>query len=196
MKSICTNYWEIITTSLPNTTVLEHLEVRFTHAPSSKLINAIEQNKSIKTLKFYFWMDNEDDKSSWAMKLTKCIQHSTSLEQLTISGETDLEYPSQFFHLLTDSLLINTSIKSMVYGLTVLNNHGHSSVDLSAVYKFIGKLKENNSLEELTLNKVHMDMDNELFSSIEDCVQHINETRNKKGKANLKVNITCVKRRK
>ena len=193
MKSISTDYWELITTNLVNTTVLEHLEVRNVEVRTSKLINAIGCNKNIKKLKLLFCQMNCEDTSSaesnWAVELPQCIQHNTSLEQLTISGYT--MYRLQFFMLLTDSLITNTSIKSVVYELAISDDIEGFSVDLYNVYKAIEKVKENNTLEELTLNKVSMDVDmrHDLFLKIENCVQQINRTRNIKGIANLKVNI-------
>ena len=191
LKSICSNYWEVITTSLLNTTMLEHLEVRLTDVPTSKLINAIGQNKNIKTLKLIYWMGNSvinSTESSWATSLAQYIQHIRSLKQLAITGYISC-LPSEFIELLGDSLAINTSIKSMVYGLT-------ESVTLNAayfnsVYKLIDKLNKNNILEELTLN-TGVRMDNELAPKIEKCVQQINNMRTTKGIANLKVNITGI----
>ena len=193
-KSISTKYWEAITTKLVNTTVLEHLEVRVGGLPTSKLINAIGCNQNIKKLKLLFCQMNCEDPSSaesnWAVELVQCIQHNTSLEQLTISGYT--MYALQFFMLLTDSLITNTSIKSVIYKLTILNDDVEGfSVDLYNVYEAIEKVKENNTLEELTFNEVSMDvnMHNNLFLKIENCVQQINRTRNIKGIDKLKVNI-------
>ena len=192
VKKICNDFWEVITTNLLRTTVLEHLELRLTDVPTIELVHAIGQNKSIEMLKLLFWMGNPDiicTKSNWGAELAQYIEHSTSLEQLTISGITE-DNPSRIFQLLTDSLTINTSIKSMVYELKDLYDYG---VYLSNVYEFIDKLKENNTLEELTLNEVPThDMDNELFATIENYVQQINKIRSIKGIANLKVSMTSV----
>ena len=95
------------------------------------------------------------------------------------------------FQLLTDSLIVNTSIKSMVYELKVLYSGCGISVELCDVAKFITKLEGNDTLEELTLNRIYMDI-MDAFSHVEDCIQEINKTRSTKGKANLKVNISCV----
>ena len=60
----------------------------------------------------------------------------------------------------------------------------------------IEKVKDSNTLEELTLNKVLTTMDHDYDDDqclkIENCVQQINRTRNIKGIANLKVNINCI----
>ena len=95
------------------------------------------------------------------------------------------------FQLLTDSLIVNTSIKSMVFEFGVLYSTCGISVELCDVAKFITKLKENDTLEELTLNRIYMDI-MDRFSDVEDCIQEINKTRSTKGKANLKVNISCM----
>ena len=189
MISISVNYWEVITTNLVNTTVLEHLEITLPDVPSSKLINAIGQNKSIKSLKLL--MDSEDIsciESSLAADLAQYIEHSTLLEQLTVSGVVNCA--SQFFQLVTDSVAINTSIKSMYFELIAML---HNEPSQSSVYKFIDKLKKNNTLEELTFYQVYVnDIDNEVLLSIENCVQQINKTRNIKGIANLNVIIKNV----
>ena len=188
MKSIHSNY-KVITTHLLNTTVLEHLEVRLTDAPTSELINAIGQNKSIKALKLFYCVDDEEIEctiSNWDAELAQYIQNSTSLEQLNISGKISC-LPSKFIKLLSDSLAINTSIKSMIYGLA--ENMGcivSISMYLNDAYNLIDKLKENNTLKELTLNEVLTYMDNEPFSEIEKCVQQINNMRTTRGIANLK----------
>ena len=96
------------------------------------------------------------------------------------------------FQLLTDSLIVNTSIKSMVYELKVLYSGYGISVGLCDVAKFITKLEENDTLEELTLNSIYMDDIMDRFSDVEDCIQEINKIRSTKGKANLKVNIFCM----
>ena len=199
MKSISTNYWEVITTNLVNTTVLEHLEVRVGDLRNSKLINAIGQNQSIKELKLLFYCISScvEDESNWEAELVQCIQHSTSLEQLTISGNTD--YALQLFKLLTDSLMTNTSIKSLVFDLETSDGYvelfGEDvCIDLYDVCNAIEKVKENKTLDELTLNKVIISLDDDydtLCIKIENCVQQINRTRNIKGIANLKVNINC-----
>ena len=192
MKSINTNYWEVITTNLVNTTVLEHLEVRVGDLPTGELINAIGQNQSIKELKLLFYCRYVEYNSNWEAELVQCIQHSTSLERLTISGRT--EYISELFELLTDSLMTNTSIKSVVFDLETPGDVDFINVDLYDVHKAIEKVKDNNTLEELTINKVLIDMDHDhddLSFKIENCFQQINRTRNVKGIANLKVNIDC-----
>ena len=135
--------------------------------------------------------DISSAKSNWDAELAQCIQHSTSLKQLTLNGYT--EYTLQNFKLLTDSLMTNTSIKSVVYELAASDGFEDFGVHLSDVCKAIEKVKENNTLEELTLNKIFTVeyMSNKLFQKIENCVQRINITRNFKGTANLKVNINC-----
>ena len=205
VKSIYSDYWEVITTNLMSTTVLEHLEVRLTDVPTSKLINAIGQNRSIKTLKLCYKMCSEkitNATNDWITELPQYVQHSKSLEKLTISGKIEgtminskvvinnkvHDILDSFFQLLTDSLVVNTSIKSMVYELAVAPYRGCGiGVNLSDVYKLINKLKENDTMEELTFDQVHVDMDGQL--DIEDCIQQINETRNTKGIPNLKLNI-------
>ena len=193
MKSFSTNYWEVITTNLVNTTVLEHLEIRLTDVATSKLINAIGQNKSVKTLKFCYWIGNVNiscTRSNWAIELAQYIQYSTSLKQLIICGVT-VDSPLQIFQLLTEFLVINTSIKSMAYGLVKVKMSKVECVNLSDVYKAIDKLKENNTLEELKLRTVSLDKDmySTVFAKFEHCVQQINKTRNIKGITNLKVNF-------
>ena len=193
VKKICTDFWEVITTNLLSTTVLEHLEVRLTDSPNVKLINAIGQNQGIKTLKLFYWMGDENviyTENNWATELAQCIQCSTSLEHLIISGVTD-DSPSHVFEYLMYSVTISTSIKSVVYELAGQHDFG---ADLNIVYEFIDKLKQNSTLVKLTLNKVYIytDMGNELFVKIENCVQRLNKIRNIKGIPNLKVNITCV----
>ena len=184
LKSVSTNYWEVITTNLMSTTVLEHLEIRLTDVPTSELINAIGQNKSIKTLQLSYSIDKKNinyTRNNWAEELAQYIQYNTSLKQLIISGSL-VDNALQVFQLLTESLTINTSITSMRY---------EEGINISDVYKALDKLKENNTLEELTLSHVYMDMDmdtdNELFLKIENCVQQINKTRSIKGITNLKV---------
>ena len=89
----------------------------------------------------------------------------------------------QFIQLLADSLAINISIKSMVYELTTRYRCSMFSSDL---YEFTNKLKENETLEELTLNRVQYRSDKDFFE-IENCVQQINKKRNTEGITNLKV---------
>ena len=205
VKSIYSDFWEVITTNLLSTTVLEHLEVRLTDVPTSKLINSIGHNKSIKTLKLNFEIYSEETDhalSSWITEFAQYIEHSKSLEKLTMSGDiVDNEVANStsvktgdtlrfIFQQLTDSLIVNTSIKSMVYELKVLYSGYGIGVDLCDVAKFITKLEENDTLEELTLNNIYGYMD--ALSDVEDCIQEINKTRSTKGKANLKVNISCV----
>ena len=79
MKSVYSDYWEVITTNLMSTTVLEHFEVRLTDVPTSKLIYAIGQNKIIKTLKLCYKMCSEKFKyatNNWITELTQYVQHS------------------------------------------------------------------------------------------------------------------------
>ena len=193
MKSIITNYWEVVTTNLVNTTVLEHLEVRVCDLPTSKLTNAIGQNQSIKELKLLFYCSHnyQEDERNWRAELVQCIQHNTSLEQLTISGYA--KYIPELFELLTDSLMTNTSIKSLVFDHKTSNDF-EVYVDLNDVYKAMEKVKDNNTLKELTLNEIliHIDCNHDLWFKIENCVQQINRTRNIKGIANLKVNIDYI----
>ena len=192
VKSICTDYWEMITTNLPNTTVLECLEVRLTDITTAKLINAIAigQNKSIKTLKLRYCMYGEEVNYSnyvWATELAQYIQHNKSLTKLIVSGEI-VDTPLQFIQLLADSLAINTSIKSMVYGLITMHQ---SSMFSSESCEFVNKLKENNTVEELTFNEVEY-LSDENFLEIENCVQQINKKRNTEGITNLKVKVHCT----
>ena len=69
IKSISTNYWEVITTNLVNTNVLEHLEVRVGALPTSELINAIGQNQSIKKLKLLFYYRYAEYNSNFEAEL-------------------------------------------------------------------------------------------------------------------------------
>ena len=197
MKSISTNYWEVITTSLVNTTVLEHLDVILNDVPTSKLINGIAQNKSIKTLKLFYRMDNENisyTRSNWAVELAQYIQYNTSLKHLTVSGWIVEDSAIQFLQLLTESLTINTSIKSVIYELNPTSLLRSREEWESDVFKAIDKLKENNTLEELKLSSAYVDEEEDkiLFSKIEHCIQQINKTRNIKGITNLKVNIVLT----
>ena len=83
VKLIYSDFWEVITSNLLSTTVLEHLEVRLTDVPTSKLINSIGHNKSIKTLKLNFGICSEETDfalNSWITELTQYIEHSKSLE--------------------------------------------------------------------------------------------------------------------
>ena len=74
--------------------------------------------------------------------------------------------------------MTNTCIKSVVidqetpdYSEDIVN------VDLCDVYKAMEKVKDNNTLEELTINEVLIDLDrnhDDLYFKIENCVQQIN----------------------
>ena len=87
--------------------------------------------------------------------------------------------------------MTNTSIKSLIFDQKTLD-YKEVIVDLKDVHKAIEKVKDNNTLEELTINEVYIDVDHDdLCFKIENCVQQINRTRNIKGVANLKVNIDC-----
>ena len=93
--------------------------------------------------------------------------------------------------------MTNISIKSLVFDQEIPDDclDNIVSVYLCDVCKAIEKVKENNTLEELTLNRVVItagyDFDDLCFK-IESSVQQINRTRNVKGIANLKVNINCI----
>ena len=189
IKSTFSDYSKVITTSLLSTTVLEHLEIRLTCIDSTahKLINVIRQNDGIKTLKLYYdsiSCERNSDKS-WEAELVQYLQHSKVLTKLTISGAMESLF-SFSTKLLADSLTTNTSVKSMIYDLSGFEGCGMSSED---VCEFINKLKENNTLEDLTLNKV-MHVGNDL--EVENCVQQVNKARDIKGIANLKLNITYI----
>ena len=190
IKLTFSDYSKVITTSLLSTTVLEHLEISLTRINSTthKLINVIRQNDSIKTLKLYcdsIPCVGISDEESCEAELVPYLQHSKVLTKLIISGVME-SLPLFFTYLLTDSLTTNTSVKSMIYDLSGFEGYGMSSEN---VCEFINKLKENNTLEDLTLNKV-MHVGNDL--EVENCVQQVNKARDIKGIANLKLNITYI----
>ena len=179
------------------TSALVHLEIRLTNLASHKLINVIGQNESIKTLKLHYCMQTAED--SWTAELAQYIRHNKSLTKLIISA--NMKMPSYFIELLADSLAINTSIKSMIY-----EKYCH----VEDACKLINKLKENDTLEELTLREILIprrwwdmlkvpdqvtvrDLITNLPSchilEVEKCAQEINKARGAKSMAKLKVNI-------
>ena len=195
MKS--TNSTEVVTASLLCTSALVHLEIRLTNLASHKLINVIGQNESIKTLKLHYCMQTAED--SWTAELAQYIRHNKSLTKLIISA--NMKMPSYFIELLADSLAINTSIKSMIY-----EKYCH----VEDACKLINKLKENDTLEELTLREILIprrwwdmlkvpdqvtvrDLITNLPSchilEVEKCAQEIIKARGDKSMAKLKVNI-------
>ena len=183
------NYLSVITANLSITTILEHLEIKFICIDLTicKLINAIAQNKSIKTLKFYndaIEYELTDDKA-WVTELAQCVQHNTSLSKLIISGASE-PIPRYLIELLTDSLAVNTSIKSMIYEVDGADEYG---LDIRNICDFINKLKENSVLENLTLC-THGYVEDEEFLEIENCIQQLNKSRDTIGIAYLKVNVT------
>ena len=189
MKLICSNYSNAIAASLLSTTVLERLEIRLTsiHSTTQNLINVLGQNKSIKTLKLnYDKICNEEISDyHWIEELARYIQHSNSLTKLIISGM--IQYPCLITQL-ADSLKVNTSIKILIYELEF--GMAGCSMDSRDIYEFINKMKENNTLEELTLSNVEeMGLEDKEFSKIENCVKEINKARDIKNVVNLKVLI-------
>ena len=187
IKLINNNYLNVIIANLFSTAILENLEIRFTCIDSTacELINTVGQNKSIKTLEFYFDSIRDEliyDKS-WATELAQYVQHNNSLTRLTISGRIE-NIPSNLNELLSDSLTINTSIKSMVYNLWEEYCYG---LNLREACDFINKLKENSILEDLTLGTCYRE--EKEFSKIENCVELLNKSRDTKSIVNLKVNI-------
>ena len=191
IKMISSDYLKVITTSLLSTTVLKYLEIRLTctDLTTRKLINVLGQNKSIKMLKLYYdgiYGESISD-DQWIGELSQYIQH-INLLKLIISGTIE-GIPSRFIEQIADSLKVNTSIKSLVYELEI-GIAGFSMFPGDA-YEFINKMKENDTLEELTLNKVEY-IENKEFSEIENCVQQINKVRDIKNVANLKVYFTTI----
>ena len=193
IKLINNNYLNVIIANLFSTTILENLEIRFTciDLTACKLINAVGQNKNIKTLEFYYDSIRSEliYDESWSTELARYVQDNNSLTRLTISG--GMEYiPFNHIELLSDSLAVNTSIKSMVYNLH--EGHNEDGLDLREACGFINKLKENSILEDLTLGTICYREEKE-FSEIENCVELLNKSRDTKGIANLKVNIIGTK---
>ena len=191
MKLICNDYSKAIAASLLSTTVLEHLEIRLTCIDSTtqKLIDALGHNKSINTLKLYYVEIPSEalcDNHNWIGELAQYIQHNNSLTKLIISGETEYTYLIQ---QLADSLKVNTSIKSLIYELKI-GVAGFSMVS-GDVYEFINKMKENDTLEEMTLSNIDY-MEDKEFSKIENCVRQINKARDIKKVVSLKVFFTNV----
>ena len=187
---ISNDHSKVVTTSLLYTTTLEHLEIRLTDLASHKLINVISQNESIKTLKLHYYMETTED--SWTVELAQYIRHNKSLTKLIMTGEI-LRTPLHFAELLADSLTSNCSIKSMVYEL--ISGLARCSMTLNDAYKFIIKLKENNTLDELTLNNVGLRSgeDNQFSEEVETCVQQMNKVRDTKNVATLRVSIMCTR---
>ena len=190
MKLIYSDYSKAIAASLLSTTVLEHLEIRLTCIDSTiqKLINVLGQNKSIKMLNLNYvdriHSEAISDNHNWIEELSLYIQHNNSLVKLIISGViNDMPY-SSLIDQLADSLKVNTSIKSLIYELEM--EAAGLSMNLEDAYEFINKMKENNTLEELTLNKVEY-MEDKEFSDIENCVWQINKARDIKNVVSLKV---------
>jgi len=180
-KLICSNYWKAITVSLSSTTVLEHLEIKVYHGFNNDFLTAIGLNENIKTLKLNFEcckLHNDD----WLAKLAQTVKDSKSITKLVMKGEIWCQNNSDFIELVTDSLSVNTSIKSMFYGL----NYNSQYIGLGETIKLINKLEENSTLEELII----LILDRlDQCSEIENCVYRINKTRETKGEANLKVNL-------
>ena len=199
--------------SLLCTTALEHLEIRLTDLASHKLINFIGQNENIKTLKLHYCIQGVINEDNWIVELTQFIQHNKSLTKLMISGEIKNSKASSFVELLADSLSINTSIKSLVYELEI--GVARFSMTSRNAYNFVNKLKENTTLEKLTLKKVKLDVDyhdltlqnvslKEILNSldsiedvaddhilkVENYVHQLNKARGAKSVAKLTVNIT------
>ena len=193
MKLIYSDYSKAIAASLLSTTVLEHLEIRLTCIDSTiqKLFNVLGQNKSIKMLNLNYDRIHSEaisDNHNWIGELSLYIRHNNSLLKLIISGMIDMPY-STLIDQLADSLNVNTSIKSLIYELEI--EAAGFSMDLGDAYEFINKMKENNTLEELTLNKV-VYMEDKEFSEIENCVWQINKARDIKNVVSLKVHVTNV----
>ena len=193
MKLICSDYSKVITTSLLSTTILEHLEIRITLIDSTttqKFINVLGQNKSIKTLKLYYDRIHYEEISDnhWIGELARYIQHSNLLTRLIISGVI-IEDTSCLIEQLADSLKVNTSIKSLIYELEIEIAASRYSMASGDAYQFINKIKENDTLEELTLNKVWY-MDDREFSEIENSIRQINKARDIKNVVSLKVYFT------
>ena len=192
IKLINNNYLNVIIANLFSTTILENLEIRFTciDLTTCKLINAVRQNKNIKTLKFYFdsiiYELIYDE--SWATELAQYVQDNNSLTRLTISGCME-KIPFNLIELVSDSLAVNTSIKSMVYNLH--EGPYEDGLDLREACGFINKLKENSILEDLTLGTCYRE--EKEFSEIENCVELLNKSRDTKGIVNLKVSIIGTK---
>ena len=179
-KQICSNYWNMITASLSNTTVLERIEIQFEHFSSINLLIAIGHNESIKALKLSFKCRNVDQ--DWLTKLLKPLQHSKSIAKLIITGDLISQIDSNFIELFSKSLALNTSIKSVCYALKC----GLQYMNSKQICMFVNELKKNSTLEELILC---LESGDHQISEIEHCVQKINKSRNINGVANLTVNI-------
>ena len=179
-KLICSNYWKAITVGLSSTAVLERLEITFTFSFNSDLLTAIGHNENIKTLKLNF--DGTcygcDD---WLAKLAQTIQYSKSVTKLALTGNLKCQNSSHFIELMTTSLSMNVSIKSMFYGLAC----NMAYINTKETCKLIKELKENNTVEELSL----LFQEKDQLSEIENCIYQINKAREIKGEANLKVNL-------
>ena len=179
-KQICSNYWNVITASLLNTTMLEHIEIRFKYFSNINLLIAIGRNESIKALKLSFELYHSVDQD-WLPQLLKPLQHSKSITKLIITGYLINQSDLYLIGHLAKSLALNTSIKSVCYALKC----GKRNMNSKEVYMFINELKKNSTLEELILFYESRDQ----VSEIEHCVQQINKGRNINGVANLKVNV-------
>ena len=189
MNSISNDHSKVVTNSLLCTTTLEHLEIRLTDLASHKLINVIGQNENIKTLKLHYYMETvTEDMCSW-VELVQYIRHNKSLTKLIMTGVILYTPYTPLHFAVADSLTSNCSIKSMVYEL--ISGVAKCSMTLNDVYKFIIKLKENNTLDELTLNNVGLrpGEDSQFSEEVETCVQQMNKVRDTKNVPNLRVTI-------
>ena len=158
--------------SLANNTVLKHLELDiFSDSANHKMLSAIRQSDNIETLKLQYWNIKE-----WVADITKLLEYSKTLTQLTITG--DKLHPQDDILLIADSLTVNSSVKEF--------NYSNEHMDQAATLKFLEKLKQAFTVEEVTLGVSYQAYsDYQFLRDLEKCVQQINHIRNTRGVSSL-----------
>ena len=155
----------MISYSLANTSVLKQLELHITSdSANQNMLSAIRQSDNIEILKLDYWTIEE-----WVLDITTVLEYSKTITQLTISSFCQ---PSRDILLIADSLMVNNSVKAFKYGDVLMRK--------TTILKFLERLKQAYTVEEVTLRvsvEVH---DDQFFEDVEKCVQQINHIRSTK----------------
>ena len=113
----------------------------------------------------------------WVAVITKLLEYSKTLARFTIRCWTDPP-PEDDILLIADSLTVNTSVRQFKYG--------DQDMDQATTLKFVDRLKQAYTVEEVTLgvsNKIYRDY--QFLGDVERCVQQINHIRSTKGESSL-----------
>ena len=164
---------EVISSSLVNTTVLKQLELDILSdsANHNIMLSTIRQSDTIETLKLYYYWSIK----GWEADITKLLQYSKTLTELTIISDNQ---PPQDILPIADSLTVSNSVKMFTYH----NEH----MDQTTTLKFLEKLKQSYTVEEVTLGVPRQAYgDYQFLGNVEKCVQQINHIRSTKAVSSL-----------